>query len=211
MTGLSQYASELFGPRDAALEALPREAERQGLPAIHIPDEIGRLLQILIIGSGAKRILELGTLFGYSAVWMARVLPAGGTIDTLEAEPRHASVARANFAGLGVEDVVNIHEGPALETLQLLDGRRYDLIFIDADKVSYPRYLDWAIRLSHPGSLIVADNVWRQGSVVTGDDENGRAMAEFNRAVIANPRLVSTMIPTRDGADALLLATVRPI
>jgi predicted O-methyltransferase YrrM len=206
---LSAYQATLYGAKDDLLQQLPAEAQAQGLPAIHIPDEIGRLLQILIRAAQVHTILEIGTLFGYSAIWMARALPLDGHIISLEAEPTHVQIARQNLQRAGVADRVEVREGRALDTLATLSGHTFDLVFIDADKVSYPRYLDWALRLTHVGSLIVADNVWREGAVVTDDDEEARALAAFNRQVAASPRLLSTILPTRDGRDALTIAFVR--
>lgn len=210
MVTLGEYADQLYGEKDELLAALPYEAEREGLPAIHIPDEIGRLLQVLIIASGTKTVLELGTLFGYSSIWMGRVLPADGRIISLEAEPEHARVSRRNIERAGLSDKVEVREGAALDSLSRLEESSFDLVFIDADKANYVNYLDWALRLTHPGSLILGDNTWRQGSLLAADaDEAARVMAEFNRAVAENDRLVSTIIPTREGRDAVTVAVVR--
>lgn len=206
---LDEYAASLYPNDDDLLRRLPGEAESEGLPAIHIPDEVGRLLQVLILASGARRILELGTLFGYSSIWMARTLPAGGRILSLEAVPKHAELSRRNLETAGLAAKVEVKVGPALETLPTLEGSTFDFIFIDADKSNYPNYLDWALRLAHPGTVIAADNTWRQGEVVSGADETARAMAEFNRRVAAEPRLTSTLIPARGGADAVTVAVVR--
>ncbi len=209
MVSLSEYVERLYPGSDEFLQRIPGEAEEEGVPLIQIPDEIGRLLQILIKVSGVRTVLELGTLFGYSSIWMARALPEIGRITTLEAEPRHASVARRNFEIAGIADKVDIKEGPALETLSTLAGTNFDLVFIDADKVNYVNYLEWALRLTRSGSVIVADNVWRGGAVVSGNpDDSARVMSEFNDRVARNPGLLSTVIPTRDGADATTVAYV---
>lgn len=210
METLSEYTRDLYGAPDELLQGLPLDAQREGLPAIHIPDEVGRLLQVLIVSGGVRRVLELGTLFGYSALWMARVLPAGGRVISLEASPHHAAVARRNLERAGVSDRVEIREGAAIDSLRSLDGPAFDLVFIDADKINYVPYLDWALRLTRPGSLIVADNTWRHGEVIKNDgDENARAMAGFNRRIASEGRLISTMVPNRDGEDAVTVAVVR--
>jgi predicted O-methyltransferase YrrM len=165
----------------------------------------GRLLELLARISGARRILELGTLAGYSTAWLARGLPPGGSIVTLEADPAYAGIARENLAGLPVEVVT----GPALETLPQLEGP-FDLIFIDADKRSNPEYLGPSLRLSRPGTVIVADNVVRDGAIVHGDDPSARGVREFTDLVAAEPRLLATAIQTVGvkGWDGFLLALV---
>jgi predicted O-methyltransferase YrrM len=166
----------------------------------------GRLLELLARMAGAGRILELGTLAGYSTLWLARALPPGGSIVTLEANPAYAEIARENLAGLPVEVIA----GPALETLPRLHGP-FDLIFIDADKRSSPEYLRWALRLSRPGAVIVADNVVREGAVVDGEDPSARGVRELAELVGAEPRLSATAIQTvgEKGWDGFLLALVR--
>jgi predicted O-methyltransferase YrrM len=166
----------------------------------------GRLLELLARIAGARRVLELGTLAGYSAAWLARALPPGGRLVTLEADPAYAEIARANLAGLPVDVVA----GPALDTLQTLEGP-FDLIFIDADKRSNPEYLRWALRLSRPGTVIVADNVVRDGAVLDGDDPSARGVRAFAELVAAEPRLTATVVQTvgEKGWDGFLLALVR--
>ncbi|MBV9281437.1 MAG: class I SAM-dependent methyltransferase, partial [Chloroflexi bacterium] len=138
MATLLEYSDSLFAPRKPDIfDQLVEDARRDGLPTIHIPDDVGRLLQILIGISGAKRILELGTLFGYSAAWMAQVLPPDGRIVTLEGEPRHAAAARRNLDRAGLGHLVEIRQGPALDILPALEGQTFDLAFIDADKDNY--------------------------------------------------------------------------
>lgn len=210
MTGLHEYAQELYRDDDELIQRLPDEAEREGVPPIHIPDEVGRLLQILIKGSNSRHILELGTLFGYSSIWMARALPEGGQITTLEADPKHAALARRNFEQAGIAGKIDVREGAAIDTLRDLTGSSFDLVFIDADKANYINYLDGSLPLTHSGSIIVADNVWRRGAVISQTpDDSARVMAEFNERVARDPALLSTIIATRDGADALMVAYVR--
>jgi predicted O-methyltransferase YrrM len=146
---------------------------------------------------GARRILEIGTLGGYSTIWLARGLADGGRLITLEADPKHAEVARRNIARAGLSDTVEVRLGRAIETLPGLDGP-FDLIFIDADKPSYPEYLSWAVKLSRAGSLILADNVVRKGAVIDegSSDANVQGVRRFNEAVAAEKRVNATVIQT---------------
>jgi predicted O-methyltransferase YrrM len=206
---LRAYVEDLFGGEDPLLAEMRREAEAAGIPTIQVPLELGRLLQLLIVQSRARSVLEIGTLFGYSSILMAQALPAGGKITTLEVEPKHADAARRNYQRAGVQDRIEIVEGNALDSLARLEGSVFDFVFIDADKPSYPQYLDWALRLTKTGSLIVADNVWRDGLVTNPQgDPAAEAMARFNQDLARNSRLMSTIIPTRDCTDAATLSTV---
>jgi predicted O-methyltransferase YrrM len=181
--------------------------DRGDLPPHEVSPPQGALLELLARAVGARAILEIGTLAGHSTAWLARALPPGGRVVTLEAEPRYAAVARRNLAALPVELI----EGPALETLPRLDGP-FDLVFIDADKRSNADYLRWALRLSRPGTLIVADNVVRGGAVADpGDDEPSvRGVRAFFDALAAEPRLRATAIQTvgAKGYDGFALALV---
>lgn len=207
---LDEYVTMLYPMRDTLLEELPAQAEEQGVPRIHIPDDVGRLLQVLIVSAGIRKILEIGTLFGYSSIWMARALPSDGSITSLEVSEKHANLARLNLDAAGVGDKVEIRVGEALSLLPKLEGTTYDLVFIDADKAGYLDYLDWAVRLAHNGTIIVADNTWRHGGVLTDThDEGNRVMADFNRHIAENEGLVSCVIPTRGGGDATTVAVVR--
>lgn len=160
---------------------------------------------------GARRILEIGTLGGYSTIWLARGLAAGGKLITLEADPKHAAVASSNIARAGLADAVEVRVGKALDTLPQLEGP-FDLIFIDADKVSYPEYLQWSVRLSRPGTVIVADNVVRKGAIVDADssDRNVLGVRRFNEILAAEPRLTATTIQTvgSKGYDGFTIARV---
>lgn len=205
---LRQYAEQLFGGEDPLLRQMREEAAAEGLPAIQVPSDLGRLLGLLVRESGAQRILEIGTLFGYSGTLLARALPADGRLVTLEANAKHAGIAQRNFERAGVAGKVELREGPALTTLEGMRQERFDLVFIDADKENYPAYLDWALRLTHPGALIVADNVWRGGEVTHPEDEAARAMATFNQAVARNTHLLAAIIPTRDCEDAAMVSWV---
>lgn len=210
---IDDYVAGLFAPPDEALEAALREAEREGLPSINVSATEGKLLQMLVWISGARRVLEIGTLGGYSATWMARALPEGGRLTSLEKEPRHAEFARRFLERAGVADKVEVVVGSALETLPALLDRPdpyFDMVFIDADKPSYPAYLDWSLRLVRPGGLIVADNVLQGGGVIEpGDDPVLRATAEFNQHAAASPLLDSLILPNRGGQDGILIAVVK--
>lgn len=211
-TTLSSYVETLYGGEDETLREMRAEAEEQGLPAIQVPFELGRLLQVLVMQSQARRILEIGTLFGYSTVLMARALQMGGKVTTLEVAPKHAALAVANFERAGVAERVELMLGPALDSLHELEGQTFDFVFIDADKATYPRYLDCALRRTHPGATIVADNVWRDGAVLapSAGNADNEGLAEFNRAVAANPHLLTSVIPTRDGRDGTSVSVVLP-
>jgi predicted O-methyltransferase YrrM len=205
------YADQLFDSEDNLLRDMRERAVANGLPTIQVPMEVGRLLQLQIVQSRARRILEIGTLFGYSTVLMARALLEGGHITSLEANPKHAQMAMKNMEAAGVAGVVDIVEGPAAVSLRGLAGQEFDLVFIDADKDSYEDYLTHAIELTHPGSWIVADNVWRRGEVTDpgADDLASQGIQRFNRALAAHESLISTLVPTREGEDALSVSVVR--
>ena len=174
---------------------------RPGLPTIQVSATQGKLLHVIARSMGARRILEIGTLAGYSAIWLARALPPDGRLITIELDPKHAEVARANIARAGLGDRVDIRVGRAIDVLPRLAAEGagpFDLTFIDADKVGYTDYLDWAIRLSRPGSLIVADNVIRDGAVTesnTGDDMVD-GIRRFNAALAADGRVTATAVQT---------------
>lgn len=199
--GTSDYLAALFAPEDATLLALREEADRSGLPPISISPDEGRLLQVLLRAVGARRVLEVGTLGGYSAVWMARALPPDGSVLTLEIEPSHAEFARRHLARAGVADRVEVRVGRALDLLPALDGERFDAVFLDADKEPLPTYFDWALRLLRPGGLLIADNALWGGRVLDErvDDEATRAVREFNRRLATDPRVTGIVVPTHDG------------
>lgn len=206
---VESYGEQLFGTEDELLRTMRAEAVEQGLPSIQVPTELGRLLAVMIRAGRCKTALEVGTLFGYSAVLIARALPENGTLTTLEVNSVHAEAARNNLQRAGVASKVSLLEGAAIDTLKTLEGKTFDFVFIDADKPGYPAYLEWALKLTRSGSVIVADNVWRGGSVLQEDDETSRAMASFNQSVASNSRLLSTIIPTRNGEDAASVSVVR--
>ena len=214
-SAVDQYLGDLFGASDPALEAALQLAADAGLPPISLAPTHGKLLAILARSIQARSILEIGTLAGYSAFWLARALPQDGALLTLEADPRHAEIARTNLARAGLADRVEVRVGPALDTLPQLaaDPRApFDLVFIDADKTGYPAYLDWALKLTRPGSLIIADNVVRNVAVADANslDRNVQAVRRFNAALAAEPRLMAVGIQTVGvkGYDGLAIALV---
>jgi predicted O-methyltransferase YrrM len=202
-------------PADESLLAALEAAEAAGLPAIQVSPPQGRLLQILVRLQGAKTILEFGTLGGYSTILMARALPAGGRLISLEANAEYAEVARGSIERAGVGESVEVRVGPALEALPALAAEGlgpFDLTFIDADKVNTPNYFAWALDHSRPGSLIVADNVVRGGTLAeaASDDEATRAQRRLHEEIAAEPRVMATTIQTVGGKgyDGFTIARV---
>ncbi|HET7583901.1 MAG TPA: O-methyltransferase [Gemmatimonadaceae bacterium] len=198
---VAEYIARLFAPEDPVLRALREDADRSGLPPIAVPAETGRLLQVLLAAIGAKRVLEVGTLGGYSAIWMARALGDAGRILSLEIDPAHAAFARRHLAAAGVGERVEVREGNALQLLPALDGQQFDAIFLDADKEPLPTYLEWAIRLVRVGGLIIADNALRGGRVLDEEDDDPgiRGVREFNRRFASDPRIDGVVVPIGDG------------
>ncbi len=213
---VDNYLAGLLVPPDTALDAALEASTTAGLPPINVSPTHGKLLHLLAKMQGARRILEIGTLGGYSTIWLARALPADGRLITLEADPKHADVARANIARAGLEGVVELWLGKALDTLpQIAAGKNgpFNLIFIDADKQNIPRYFDWALRLSRSGTLIVVDNVVRGGAVVDAatEDTNVQGVRQFLDIVAREPRVSATAIQTvgLKGYDGFALALVK--
>lgn len=214
-TEVDHYIESLFAPPDPALDAAVNASVAAGLPSIQVSPAQGKLLHLLARARGARRILEIGTLGGYSTIWLARALPSDGSLITLEIDSRHAEVARANIARAGLAGKVELRLGPALETLPSLVTEKkgpFDLIFIDADKTGYPDYLGWSLRLARPGTLIIADNVVRKGEVAdhSSSDANVQGIRRFNELLAAEPRVSATVIQTVGckGYDGLALAVV---
>lgn len=212
---VDQFITEMVVPADPALDAVLAASAAAGLPAINVAPNQGKLLHLLARTQRARSILEVGTLGGYSTIWLARALPPGGRLVTLEADPHHAEVARANFAHAGLADVIDLRRGLALETLpQLVAARQgpFDFVFIDADKVHIGEYFDWALRLTRPGSLILVDNVVRKGAIVdaTSGDPNVQGVRRFYQQLAAEARVSATAIQTvgSKGYDGLALAIV---
>ena len=214
-TAVDRYIADLFVASDPALDAALADSDAAGLPAINVSPVQGKLLHLLVRLQGARNILEIGTLGGYSAIWLARALPAGGRLITLEANPKHAEVARANISRAGLAQVVELRLGKALDTLpQLAQENRgpFDLIFIDADKPGYPDYLPWALKLSRPGSLIIADNVVRKGGVAdsANADPNVQGVRRFCELLAGEPKVSATILQSvgSKGYDGFAVALV---
>jgi len=195
------YLVDTFVPREPAFAAALAESEKAGLPTIQVSPPQGRLLELLARALGARAILEIGTLGGYSTLWLARGLAPGGRIVTLEMDPKHAEVARRNFERAGRSGVIEQRLGAALETLPRLVEERagpFDLIFVDADKQNLADYFTWSIRLSRPGTLIVVDNVIREGDVVDAKSPDAmvQGVRRMNERIAAEPRVSATALQT---------------
>jgi predicted O-methyltransferase YrrM len=219
-TAVDRYITDHLVPEDPALEAAQQATADAGMPPIAVTPNLGKLLGLLAQVRGARTILELGTLGGYSTLWLARALPPGGRLVTLEAEAAYAELARENIARAGLAKAVELRVGPALETLPELVAEGagpFDLIFIDADKKNNPGYFDWALQLSRPGTLIVVDNVVRGGAILDPDaddptvgNEGIRGVRRFFERLAAEPRVSATAIQTvgSKGYDGFALAVV---
>lgn len=214
-TAVDDYLAGLLTPADAALDAALQATIDAGMPQIHVSSLQGQLLHVLARSVGARAILEIGTLAGYSTIWLARALPVDGMLITLEADAGHAAVARANLARAGLADRVEVRLGAALDSLAQLDAEArgpFDLVFIDADKPNFTAYLSWSLRLARPGSLIIADNVVRNGQVIEPDsaDASVQGVRRFIEALAAEPRVNATVLQTVGGKgyDGLAFAVV---
>ena len=212
---VDEYVGELLAPHDEALQGALDAAEQAGLPAIQVSAPQGKLLQVLARAVGAKRILEFGTLGGYSTIWLARALPEGGRLVSLEASEDYAEVARASIQRAGVGDLVEIRVGPALETLVTLGDEGvepFDLVFIDADKVNTPNYFTWSLDHTRPGALIIADNVVRAGTLAAAASNDAKAEAQrrLHDLLAEEPRVEATTIQTvgSKGHDGFTIALV---
>jgi predicted O-methyltransferase YrrM len=210
-TAVDDYLTELVVRPAPALEAAERSADAAGLPSIAVAPNQGKLLHLLARLQGARRILEIGTLAGYSTIWLASALPPDGRLVTLEIDPRHAEVAGVNIERAGLADRVEVRVGPALDILPELTGP-FDLIFIDADKPGNPDYFRWAVQLSRPGSLIVVDNVVRGGAITDQDSDDVRVHGtrQLHEAIAAEPRVSATVLQTVGGKghDGIAIALV---
>jgi predicted O-methyltransferase YrrM len=212
---VDRYIGEILIPPDPALDAALKASVDAGLPPINVAPNQGKLLHLLARIQGARRILEIGTLGGYSTIWLARALPAGGRLITLELDPKHAEVARANFARAGVADVIELRVGRAVDTLAKIAGERpepFDFVFIDADKASIAEYFAWALKLTRVGGVIIVDNVIRKGAVIdaASTDESVRGVRRFNEALAKEKRVNATTLQTVGGKgyDGFTLAVV---
>ncbi|MDZ8107378.1 MAG: O-methyltransferase [Nostoc sp. DedQUE12a] len=214
-TAVDRYLTDLFVPSDSVLDAALEASAVAGLPPHNVSPNQGKLLLLLAQLQGARTILEIGTLGGYSTIWLARALPSNGYLITLEADAKHAEVAQNNIARAGLSDVVELRLGQALSTLPQLaaEGRGpFDLIFIDADKPNNPDYLAWALKLSRRGSLIIADNVVRNGAVIdtASNDASVQGVRRFNELLASEPRVSTTALQTvgSKGYDGFAIALV---
>jgi predicted O-methyltransferase YrrM len=213
-TQVDDYIGGLLLRADPVLDAALQASAEAGLPAIQVSAAQGKLLALLARSIGAKTILEIGTLGGYSTIWLARALPPDGRLISLEVNPTHAEVARANLARAGVDGIAEVRLGRAIDTLPLLadEGLSFDFVFIDADKPSTPAYFEWALRLTRRGGMIITDNVIRDGKVIDADsdDPNVQGVRAFNAMLAAEPRVTSTIIQVvgSKGYDGMALALV---
>ncbi|HRE48695.1 MAG TPA: O-methyltransferase [Aggregatilineales bacterium] len=214
-TAVDHYTATIALPPDPVLEATLRASDEGGLPAIQVSPHQGKMLHLWAASMGARRILEIGTLGGYSTIWLARALPAGGRLVTLEVQPKHAEVARANLAQAGFADVVEVRLGVALESLAALaaeGGAPFDFVFIDADKINTAAYFEWALTLTRVGGVIVVDNVIRGGAVLdaTSGEDSVVGIRRFNERLAAERRVSATVIQTVSGKgyDGMTIALV---
>jgi predicted O-methyltransferase YrrM len=214
-TAVDQYINNIAIGGDPALEAASEAAVAARLPPISVTPAHGKLLHLMARAQGARRILEIGTLAGYSTIWLARAIPAGGRVVTLEANPMHADIARANLTRAGVADRVDIRLGKALETLPRLAEEKqgpFDFAFIDADRTNLTEYFDWAVRLAHAGSVIIVDNVVRKGGVIdaSSEDANIKGVRRFAERLSSDSRVTATMVQTvsAKGYDGFAMALV---
>jgi predicted O-methyltransferase YrrM len=213
-TAVDRYFTDLFVPADAALDAALAASTEAGLPPINVSPPQGKLLNLLARLHGARTVLEIGTLGGYSTIWLARALPEGGRVITLEFDPKHAEVARANLARAGVAGRVEVRVGAALDALPKIAAEGlgpFDLVFIDADKKNNPDYFTWALKLTRRGSVIIVDNVVRDGRVIDAStDTDILGVRRCNAMMAAEPRVSATAIQTvgSKGYDGFALALV---
>ena len=214
-TAVDEYLEAKLVPADPVLAEVLRSSAAAGLPDIQVSPTQGKFLHLLAKTLGARRVLEIGTLGGYSTIWLARALPRDGTVVTLEFDPKHAEVARANIARAGLQDRVELRLGAALETLPKLLAEKqgpFDLFFLDADKANTLAYFEWSLKLSRPGSLIVVDNVVRRGRLIetSSRQPDVRGMRDFLDALASDRRVSATGIQTvgRKGHDGFVLARV---
>jgi len=215
-TAIDDYIVESLSPSDGALDQALADSKAAGLPAINVAPNQGKLLQLLAQMIGARRVLEVGTLGGYSTIWLARALPSDGRLVTLEYSPVHAEVARKNIARAGLADIVEVRVGAAVESLPVLAAENpepFDLVFIDADKENNPHYFAWALKLTRPGGMIIVDNVVRGGSVIDADsqDPNVLGIRRMYDLIAAEPRVSATAVQTvgSKGHDGFAIALVK--
>jgi predicted O-methyltransferase YrrM len=212
---VDQYLEQAFGLTDRMLDAAVEASRAAGMPQIQVAANQGRLLQLLALANDSRRILEIGTLAGYSTLWLARALPPGGRLVTLELDPKHAAVAAENLARAGVMDLVDLRVGPAMDSLRGLveeGAEPFDFVFVDADKAGMPAYFEQSLQLAAPGALLVFDNVVRDGAVVdaASTDPSVLGVRRLNEMLAAEPRVLATTIQTVGvkGWDGFALARV---
>jgi predicted O-methyltransferase YrrM len=212
---VDRFIADLFVEPDPALDVAMKASEAAGLPPIEVSPNQGKLLMLLARSIGARRVLEIGTLGGYSTIWLARALPAEGRLITLEADGKHAEVARKNIAAAGFGAIVDIRIGQALDSLPRIEAEKagpFDVVFIDADKPNNPTYFAWALKLTRPGSLIIADNVVRYGALIdsASQDPSVRGVRNFMEVIAAEKRVSATAIQTVGvkGHDGFAIALV---
>jgi predicted O-methyltransferase YrrM len=217
-TAVDRYLVDGHIPRDPLLDKAIESNNAAGLPTIDVAPNQGKLLNLLARIQGARRILEVGTLGGYSTIWLARALPSDGKLITLEVEPKHAKVAMANIERAGLSSMVELRLAPALDSLAQLHAEGtppFDFIFIDADKQNIPAYLEWSLRLSRPGTIIITDNVVQKGAVIDPDDPDPRiqGVRRFFAMIAAEPRIDATTLQTvgTKGYDGFTLAVVKSV
>jgi len=214
-SAVDNYINEITIAPDAALEAASAAAVAAQLPPISVTPAHGKLLHLMVRAQGAKRILEVGTLAGYSTIWLARAVPAGGRVITLESKAAHADIARANIERAGLSDRIEIRLGSALDTLPQIAAEKlapFDFTFIDADRTNLTEYFDWAVKLSRRGSVIIVDNVVRKGAVIeaSSEDINVKGVRRFNERLVSDSRVTATMVQTvsSKGYDGFAMALV---
>jgi len=215
-THADRYIDGLFAPPDSALEDALTSSAQAGLPSIQITPNQGKFLSILAQSIQARYILEIGSLGGYSTIWLARALAPGGKLITLEVDPKHAAVAQSNLKRAGLDGTVELRLGPALESLPQLFAENlppFDMVFIDADKPNTAAYFEWALKMSHPGSLIIADNMVREGAVAdpASRDPSVEGARKFNAVLAGEPRVTATIVQTvgSKGYDGFAIALVK--
>lgn len=214
-TAVDNYFCDLLVQSDAALDNARKSSDEAGLPSHHVAPNQGKLLQLIAQIQGARRILEIGTLAGYNTIWLARALPSDGRLITLESEIKHAEVAEANISLAGISHLVDLQRGNAIDSLQKLHAEGvelFDFIFIDADKPNNPNYLKWALKLSRPGTIIIGDNVVRNGEVINPDSQDAKVQGirQFSQLLAAEPRISATALQTvgSKGYDGFVIARV---
>ncbi len=209
---IEEAITHQFAVEDEGLQNALAAAKQAGLPEIQISAVQGKLLQLLAATCNAQKILEIGSLGGYSGIWLARALPSNGRLIALEINPTHANLVRSAFAKAGVSDRAEVRVGKALDLLPQLENEApFDLVFIDADKPPYPQYLEWALRLTRPGSIIIADNCIRSGKAFEEPEDEGMAgIVEYNKRIASDPRLISLLMAMDDDyTDGFAISVVR--